>query len=357
MTSEWKERRGEISVSLSGRASQSRGEPSEGEGVSGASVLNSSIAGYVAGSCGVILGHPFDSVKVWMQTNTVGKNKHMPKSSNASAMNAPSAESAGQVLTTSKQAVRRGMESASRYLSPTKMKSTLRAVYSGIGPPLVTVGAIQSINFAAYDTVRRMLHKRDYPEASSKDYLENDSLLNCGIAGFAAGTGLAVLTSPFFIVKCQQQVTGDSFKQSISEALYGTNGRFSLRRSFIGFAPHFFCEAAGRAVYYTVYEGCKRSFSDYNARQGNEEAISLTQRMISGAMAGMLCWAAIFPSDTLRSRIYLQEGPRILSTTQMASQIIKEGVAFKGFWLNVIRAGPVAAAVLPVYDLLLEKLS
>jgi len=33
------------------------------------SVRNSVLAGYVAGVCGTMVGHPFDTVKVWMQTN------------------------------------------------------------------------------------------------------------------------------------------------------------------------------------------------------------------------------------------------------------------------------------------------
>jgi hypothetical protein len=42
------------------------------------STLNSAIAGYIAGVSGTVIGYPLDSAKkVWLQTNSVGQNKHM----------------------------------------------------------------------------------------------------------------------------------------------------------------------------------------------------------------------------------------------------------------------------------------
>lgn len=344
--------------------------------VSGASVFNSAVAGYGAGSCGVVFGHPLDSAKVWLQTNTAGRNRHFANSTpkvatgqvsgnfaaskginTASTMRPPVSASAGKTLSMSTQAMSAEINSRSIYHSLGRAKRTLRALYSGVGPPLLTVGAVQSINFATYDTVRRVLHERKHPEALSRDYLKHDSLVNCGIAGFVAGSGLAFVTSPLIIVKCRQQVTGNGFKQCFGDALYGTNGRLSLQKCFIGFAPHYFCEAFGRAAYYTVYEACKRSIANHKTEQGLDGVVTLKERMLSAGLAGILCWAFIFPIDTLRSRIYCQEGPSKFSTTEMAIKILKEGVGYRGFWLTVLRAGPVAAAVLPAYDLILDTLS
>jgi hypothetical protein len=55
--------------------------------------------------------------------------------------------------------------------------------------------------------------------------------------------------------------------------------------------------------------------------------------------------------------MYNQEGNHRLSTTEMIRVMHGEKAFYRGFWLTVLRAGPVAAAVLPVYDLVLEKLS
>merc|ERR1719445_1682982 len=45
--------------------------------VNARSTLNSVVAGYVAGMSGIVVGHPFDSLKVWLQTNSTGANKHL----------------------------------------------------------------------------------------------------------------------------------------------------------------------------------------------------------------------------------------------------------------------------------------
>ena len=100
------------------------------------------------------------------------------------------------------------------------------------------------------------------------------------------------------------------------------------------------------------------------------------------ASSGVLCWAVFFPFDALRSRMYyaashqkqqqqhhlLQKQPQqqsysiknmiknnsIVETIRLMR---KERSFYRGFSISLLRAGPVAAAVLPVYDLTLERLS
>ena len=233
----------------------------------------------------------------------------------------------------------------------------MRALYSGACGPLLTVGIVQSINFTTYDTIRRILHKHDHPNASSKDYLKEDSFFNIATAGLVAGSGLAVITSPLIRIKNRQQITGSGFKEAIRESLYESNGRISAKQCFRGFFPHFLSESFGRAIYYCAYEKCKRTFAQNKANKGLDATVTIQERMISAGLAGIVCWACIYPVDVVRSRIFSQEGPQVLSTTQITKQIFKEGALYKGFWLTVLRAGPVAAAVLPAYDIILEKLS
>ena len=115
----------------------------------------------------------------------------------------------------------------------------------------------------------------------------------------------------------------------------------------------------GRALYYTVYEASKRAITGYKEQKGMlDTTVSLQERALSAGFAGVVCWALIFPFDALRSRMYNQaSGPKRLSTTEMFRVMQAEKALYRGFWLTVFRAGPVAAAVLPVYDLILEKLS
>ena len=323
------------------------------------SALNSAAAGYVAGFTGVIFGHPLDSAKVWLQTNTTGKNKHWACASvvaPTTTTNSPHMGNSLQRPTPSAPLGTASMSTLSREYVPTskilRSANSVRALYSGVTGPLISVGIVQSINFATYDAMRRILHRMDHPNSSDRDYLKNDSLANVSIAGFVAGTSLAFITSPLIRIKTKQQITGNGFRQAVRETLF-QNGRLSLSGCFVGIYPHLISETVGRALYYAVYEASKRFITNKKEQQGQQ--LALQDRMVSAAFAGIVCWAVIFPFDSLRSRMYNQEGR--LSTIEMARVMHGEKAFYRGFWLTVLRAGPVAAAVLPAYDLVLEKLS
>ena len=89
--------------------------------------------------------------------------------------------------------------------------------------------------------------------------------------------------------------------------------------------------------------------------------------MVAAALSRIACWAVIFPLDALRNRVYgaaaasnhhVARSPSAQSLlVDTVRQMRQERSFYRGFWVTVLRAGPVAAAVLPVYDLTLEYLS
>jgi solute carrier family 25 carnitine/acylcarnitine transporter 20/29 len=261
-----------------------------------------------------------------------------------------------------------GTNNASSLVS--RHASTLRALYKGIGGPLVTVGMVQSINFAVYDSCRRTLYNLDHPQQqhdtqSSTSYLHNDSLYNVAASSMVAGSILACFTSPMLIVKTQQQVHGHSFRRAVQEMIRPDKAApLQFRNMFVGFGVHSFLEIIGRTVYFVTYEHLKRSLLQYRQQQDPDlTVVHLTDRMASAAVSGILCWAAIFPIDAVRCRLYA-ERPTIharLTAVQMARHMYQQAggwrAFYRGFGVTVLRAGPVAAAVLPVYDLTLETLS
>ena len=371
------------------------------------SARNSAVAGYTAGFVGVVLGHPLDSMKVWAQTGSTGRNKHFATTATSTISSSPplststTSTTGGSIGGGSSSAISKpaGLQRASMstltrssasislvtfslsYFQAPNVLRTIRALYSGASFPLLSVGIVQSINFSTYDTVRRFLHHREAPndDSGSDYYLHNDSLYNVGIAGFVAGTGLAFITSPLVRIKTQQQITGSGFRDAFRATLFrphNNNGSLNLLVAgcFVGFYPHLLSETVGRALYYCVYEACKRQIAAYNnnkteqqqQQQGLRPTVSLTERMAAAAFAGVCCWTVIFPLDSLRNRLYSQTITAAttsatpsppLSTWNMAKAMYHERALYRGFSLTILRAGPVAAVVLPVYDLVLESLS
>jgi solute carrier family 25 (mitochondrial carnitine/acylcarnitine transporter), member 20/29 len=343
---------------------------SNNHNICSSSTLNSAIAGYLAGLSGTVVGYPLDSAKVWIQTGGC-KNMHMIMASNR--------------IATSKVLV---PSTAGTVQSPSRpcfaAWQTLRALYSGVSGPLVTVGMVQSLNFAVYDRTRQFFHLQRIQQEhlcnkSPSAYLTEDSLSGVATAGFVSGLTIACVTAPLVMIKTNQQVTGNSFRQALRDAWY-RHGRLNLSAGAAGFVPHVLGESLGRSIYYFTYEGLKRSWAvtkagnvGRNPPPNNSANISLQERMACAAASGIICWAAIFPLDSLQSRLYaaagvphdgyaLMHSPRdSMSSKQLLvdtlRQMQEERSFYRGFWVTVLRAGPVAAVVLPVYDLTLETLS
>jgi hypothetical protein len=122
------------------------GSSSIDNNISGKSLVNSAIAGYAAGSCGVIFGHPLDSAKVWLQTNTAGQNKYFSTSSNTTNNTTKfkrpptviSPKPAGTAATMSTLTGSASTMTGESSIFLRKITSTLRALYSGVSAPLIS---------------------------------------------------------------------------------------------------------------------------------------------------------------------------------------------------------------------------
>lgn len=299
-------------------------------------ITNSVIAGYVAGVCGVSIGHPMDSLKVFLQTEASSKD-------------------ANRITPPISKAAPKGVAHMSTLATPVKTRDlSLRALYAGVSGPLVTVGLVQSANFCMYDSFRRILHRRDHPFASDVDYMQHDSIWNVAISSMAAGSLLSFVTSPLLVLKTKQQVMTWTFSTAVRDTLKRRNRPAALN-FFVGFGPHFLSETIGRGVYFASYEGLKRGMA------GPDQPATLSQRMMAAGASGVLCWSVIFPLDVLRNRLYAKAiAVDAGSAWEMAKSMYRDGALkpfYRGFGITVLRAGPVSAAVLPVYDTTLEWLN
>lgn len=304
------------------------------------SIARSIMAGYVAGICGVTIGHPLDSLKVFLQTE--------PSISSANRMVSP----------TSKGSPKGGVAHMSTHASPALARDlSLRTLYAGVSGPLITVGLVQSANFCIYDSLRRILHRRDQPSSSDMDYMYQDSIFNVAISSMVAGSLLSFVTSPLLIVKTKQQVMTWSFETALRDTLKQRN-RPTVNNFYVGFGPHFLSETVGRGVYFASYEMIKRTL----AGKTNRVSSSLSQCMVAAGISGILCWSVIFPFDVLRNRLYANAitSADAGSAWEMAKSMYQEGALkpfYRGYGVTVLRAGFVSAAVLPVYDTTLAYLN
>lgn len=348
------------------------------------SIGNGLVAGYTAGICGIVVGHPLDSLKVLLQTgafNTAkaggGGSGHGGKVNSSNLLISRASSTVASAATISSH--------PSKVPSPNVFpfgKRSLTTLYAGVTGPILTIGVIQSLNFAIYDSVRRVLYQRQLRSKHGDnvghglpdDYLHYDNLQNVALASFISGAATSIFTSPVTLVKTKQQLMQWSFRKTIQETWSRGNARLGLQNFYAGYGIHLCCDAFGRSLYMLTYEYLKRKLSEgqhttnnigVDINRASSANLSIPQRMMCAASAGMTCWAFIYPADVIRSRLYSQSInsqslPSTMDGIRLAKQMVKEdGVRslYRGISITVARAGPVAAAILPVYDYVLDKLS
>lgn len=318
-------------------------------------ILNSIVAGYSAGICGTIVGHPLDSLKVLMQTNN-----HQSVRCASTLKSNKKKDSGCRKMSTLTSSVKQNSNSPIATTTNTRFAGrSIRALYAGISGPLVTVGATQALMFSVYDTTRRCLYSFTNGEDDSENYFHNDSFTNVFCSAVVAGATMSIATGPMQIIKTKQQIMVWSFQRAVKDTS-------SLSKLFVGYRLHAFCSGLGRGIYMTTYESTKRFLAKHSEKDGNK--ITLGQRAFCAASSGTLCWALIFPADVVRCRMYAQsisKGRTEPVNPQGAWDVAKtiyhqSGNSirpfYRGFGVTVLRAGSVAAFVLPIYDLTLEYL-
>jgi len=333
--------------------------------------LDPMCAGYVAATVGILVGHPLDSMKVLLQTRSSGVDTVVSS--------APT-----KLPTTASLSVSRNLPNVTNISSVSNMgrvsdrKRSIRALYAGVSGPLLTTGIVASMNFAIYDTFRRILDHNDHDgvgTGSGRNYLYHDSILNVAISGAGSGAIVSFAISPLKVVKTKQQLMLWSMKKAVKATVAHQGG---FRNFYSGFGVHFLCETIGRGVYYTSYEYFKRVvirrntiIADAGQTDSNKNfdtdpvtMISLKERMQCAAITGIVTWSIVFPLDVIRSKIYARATslPKTVacpSSSQIVLEVWMKGgfkQFLKPFALALARAGPVHAIVLPIYDLTFDWL-
>jgi len=207
-----------------------------------------SAAGLASGGANVVAGHPFDTVKVLLQSS------HTPG---------------------------RGAVAAARHLAQT---AGLKALYRGLPAPLLGGALETAVNYAAYGRCRRALAAAGLPEGAAPALL----------AGAAAGGLIAVVLSPLELLKCRVQAGEDPSVLAAARRVWEQQGGRGFAR---GLGPTLGRELPGNAVFFASYEALQRCAARHGW-QGSAAAAPLC-----GGVAGVVYWGFVLPLDTAKTRI------------------------------------------------------
>lgn len=282
-----------------------------------ASGLRSLAAGGVGGICAVIVGHPFDLVKVRLQTAEKGVYT-------------------GAMDVVRKTIAREGM---------------MRGLYAGVSAPLVGVTPMFAVSFWGYDMGKKLVESAT--TVPVKNGTPQYSIAQISAAGFFSAIPMTLITAPFERVKVLLQIQGQkqlapgekpkySGGLDVVRQLYKEGG---IRSVFRGSAMTLARDGPGSAAYFATYEYIKRSLSPKDADGNATGELSLSAVITAGGAAGVAMWIPVFPVDTIKSRIQTAAGNPTIGGT--ISELYRKGgikAFFPGFGPALARAVPANAA-------------
>ncbi|PQE09870.1 carnitine acyl carnitine carrier protein [Rutstroemia sp. NJR-2017a BVV2] len=303
--------------------------------------LRSLAAGGFGGVCAVIVGHPFDLVKVRLQTAERGVYK-----------------SAIDVVT--KSVAKDGLA---------------RGLYAGVSAPLVGVTPmcmlylpflsscvtritawltaillkLVAVSFWGFDVGKNLVRN-----ATSTGPHEPLSIAQVSAAGFFSAIPMTLITAPFERVKVLLQIQGQKTLApgekpkynggvDVVRQLYKEGG---IRSVFRGSVATLARDGPGSAAYFATYEYIKRRLTPLDVATGKPSGdLSLLAVTGAGACAGVAMWIPVFPVDTVKSRLQTMEGNPTVGG--VISGLWRNGgmkAFFPGFGPALARAVPANAA-------------
>ncbi|KAL8263962.1 hypothetical protein R6Q59_022092 [Mikania micrantha] len=301
-----------------------------------AEVAKDLTAGTIGGAAQLIVGHPFDTIKVKLQSQPVPLPGQLPRYSGA--------------IDAVKQ---------------TLAAEGPRGLYKGMGAPLATVAALNAVLFTVRGQMEALL--RSEPGAP---LTVNQQV----VAGAGAGVAVAILATPTELIKCRLQAQGalasvvaDGPGATVTAAVkYGgpmdvatrvLRSEGGVRGLFKGLVPTMAREVPGNAAMFGVYEALKQYFAGGPDTSGLDRG----SLIMAGGIAGGAFWASVYPTDVIKSAIQIDDykNPKYSGSIDALKKILKaEGIGglYKGFGPAMGRSVPANAACFLAYEIVRSSL-
>uniref|UniRef100_A0A1B0BSW8 Solute carrier family 25 member 45 n=1 Tax=Glossina palpalis gambiensis TaxID=67801 RepID=A0A1B0BSW8_9MUSC len=255
------------------------------------------LAGCFGGACGVLVGHPLDTIKTWQQASN------------------------SNVFTATKQIYVRN--------------NGIKGFYRGMFFPFVTTGAINSILFGVYGNHMRQLRRVCHSDYQ-REQLEYKHMF---LAGSIAGFVQSFIACPIELVKVRLQ----------TQFYYNEYVMGQRRTPFNTFKRILKSDGISDS---TPFVQQRRE-----GRKKDESQVDLIVTTLAGAWAGILSWVCVIPFDVVKTIMQAEENRQYRSTRHcLVVNFRRYGMRslFRGSWMLVVRAIPVNAATFLGYEYALE---
>lgn len=292
--------------------------------------------GISGGVARVMIGQPFDTIKVRLQVLGQGT---------ALAAKLPPSE----VYKDSMDCVRKMVRNEGPL-----------SFYKGTVAPLVGNMVLLGIHFPTFSNVRKMLE--------GDDHYSNFSYTNTLLSGAAAGAAGSLVSTPVELVRTKMQMQrraalagsvagaaaqagGEEFYKGSVDCFKQVLSKHGIKGLYRGFTSTILRDMQGYAWFFLGYEATVNYFLQ-NAGPGvhTKADLNYLQVMAAGVVAGFGLWGSMFPIDTIKSKLQADSlaKPQYSSTLDCLSKVLKgEGQVglWRGFSAAMYRAIPVNAGI------------
>ncbi|KAJ3178398.1 hypothetical protein HDU85_005196 [Gaertneriomyces sp. JEL0708] len=285
--------------------------------------LKDMVAGTVGGWAQVVVGHPFDTLKVRLQTQ-------------------PSPPLYTSALDCFRKTLSEGTS----------------ALYKGVVSPLFGVGICNAVLFSTNGMLRNLIGGHSDPARMT---IQQHTL-----CGALSGAVISFVNCPVEGVKVVMQTQtqtgmgGARYRGVVHCAteMYRVSGVRSLYR---GFGITVVRDVPSFAAYFGTYEYLKRYLSSSTTLDPTMALV------VAGGCAGIAAWIPCYPQDVVKSRIQSQPLPTHASSpvAELGMRRVVQEVwklkGWRGFWtgfgMAVMRAFPANAATFVCYEMVIGALS
>ncbi|KAF9104061.1 hypothetical protein BGX27_010258 [Mortierella sp. AM989] len=295
---------------------------------SGADWTSNFVAGTIGGIAGLCVGHPWDTVKVRLQSK----------------------------------------ELASKYSGTWNCFSTIlkqekvTGLYKGMASPMVGVALVNALLFGVYGFFMdiQMTNPGDDP-----------TLTQIFLAGTGSGVVNSFISCPMELSKIRLQnqdqgsgpksvAAGKSFYKGPMDCFKQTYRQGGIRACYRGLWSTILRETS-YGPYFLSYEIFCRALTPEGQRT---QDLSSGRLVVAGGFAGITGWLSTYPSDVIKTRIQAQhdsipKAQQFRGMWDCARHMYKEEgyrVFFRGINATVIRAFPCNAATFLVYSLAMRAM-
>lgn len=269
-------------------------------------------AGTMGGVAQVLVGQPFDTAKVRLQSDALGQYS-------------------GPLDVAKKLVKHEGVS----------------AFYKGTTAPLIGVGVCVSIQFAVNEYMKRVVFQNKEDLASWQYWA----------AGTAAGFANSIVASPIEHIRSrlQMQVSGNMGAIQLIKEINAKAGALGIMR---GYVPTL-VRGMGTGIYFMTFE--KLVARDMRDHKIIRSEIPGWRMCLYGGVAGCCMWAASYPVDFVKTKLQTDslDTPKYRGVKDVVVAVYKaRGVKgfFKGFVPTMLRAAPANAATFYAFELAIRAL-